>query len=117
VGLAETGDESPEKVVRRGEGAEAVLSGREGWLVTRFVVCSGLGVIAEGSFDDILFWLVTESIDERLELLACPRCLMREDAALDRRLARSGTSGVFCPANIDSAEVPELPLFRLGRMT
>jgi hypothetical protein len=93
-----------------------VLSGREGLLTRRFVVCSGLGVIAEDSFDDIFFWLATESMDERLELLACPRCLTMEDATLDRRRVRSG-SGVVCPCNKDNAEFPELPLFRDGRMT
>jgi hypothetical protein len=116
VGLAETGDESPEKVVSRGEGADAVLSDRVELLTTRFAVCSGLGVITVGSFDGIFFWLATESIDERLELLACPRCFMREDAVLDRRLVISGASGVLCPPRMDSAELPEFPLFRAGRM-
>jgi hypothetical protein len=55
VGLADTGEEKPEKVVSRGEGADAMLSGREGVLTTRFAVWSGLGVIAEGSFDGVFF--------------------------------------------------------------
>jgi hypothetical protein len=41
---------------------------------------------------------------------------MMADAALDRRLARSGASAVFCPPKMDNAELPELPLLRAGRM-
>ena len=69
----------------------------------RFSVCKGLGVIAEGSFEVAFFSSAIESMDDRLALLECPN-LVADEAALDLRLERSGTSGVLGPDRIDSTE-------------
>lgn len=69
MGLVGTGDGRPEKAVI-GEGAEAMLSGSEPLLTIRLSVCRGLGVIADKSFDGGFLSSATESIDDRLALLA-----------------------------------------------
>lgn len=69
--------------------------------------------MAEGSFVDDFLKLVTESIDDRLELLTCPRLIV--EATLDLRPFRSPTSDPFCPPKMAKAEFPELPLLRAGR--
>lgn len=69
--------------------------------------------MADDSAVGAFFKLVTESIDDRLELLTCPRFIV--EATLDLRLVRSDTSGVFGPAKMANAEFPELPLLRAGR--
>lgn len=112
IGLVGTGDGRPENAVI-GEGAEATLSGSEPLLITRLSVCNGLGVIDDRSFDDIFLSSATESIDDRLALLACPS-LMIDDAALDLRFERSGTSGVLGPDKMDR---PEFRVFSAGRIT
>lgn len=106
-GLPDTGDPIGENAVKRGEGVAAASPG------ARFSVCSGLGAIADDSAVGAFFKLVTESIDDRLELLTCPRFIV--EATLDLRLVRSDTSGVFGPAKMAKAEFPELPLLRAGR--
>jgi hypothetical protein len=69
--------------------------------------------MGDGSLVDAFFKLVTESMDDRLELLTCPRFIV--EATLDLRLVRSDTSDVFDPANMAIAEFPELPLLSAGR--
>jgi len=69
--------------------------------------------MADGSLVGAFFALVTESMDDRLELLTCPRFIV--EATLDLRLGPSDTSGVFDPVNMARAEFPELPLLRAGR--
>jgi hypothetical protein len=90
-----------------------MLSAREAMLTTRFSVFRGLGACAAGSFDDACFGSVTESMEDRLALFPWLPLIMY-DAALDRLLGRSGTSGVAGPDRIDRAELRETIE---GRMT
>ena len=101
----------------RGE-ADVLFSGEGALLEARFSACSGLGVIAGGSLPDPFLKLVTESIDDRLELLACPPPRLIMEAVLDLRLVTSDTSDGFGPPRIAMAELPalcEFPLLRAGR--
>lgn len=113
VGLDGTGDWRPDGGGKDGEVAKVTLPGSDLLLAIRFSLCSGLGVMAEWSIEGARFRSVTESMDERLELLACP-ILMTDVAALDLLRARSGTSGVLDPVKIESAE---FWVFKAGRMT
>lgn len=89
-----------------GEGADATLSGKDTLLTMRCSVCNGLGVIAQCSFKEAFLDSVNESMDDKLALLACPS-LTTDDAALDLRLERSGTSGVLGPDKIERTEFRE----------
>jgi hypothetical protein len=104
MGLAEPGDGRAENKPVGDIGGEPMLSVNEPLLTTRFSVCNGLGSKTGGSLANDVLRSVTESIEERLALLPWVPLIMY-DAALERLLERSGTSGVLGPDNMDIAEL------------
>lgn len=87
VGLWGVGEFSADRASVGKTGADATLSADEPLLTVRFSLWSGLGVIDGKSFEGIFRRDATESMEDKLALLACP-CLTMEDAALDCLLER-----------------------------